>query len=176
MTDRSRARGFTLTELMVVVAIVAVLAMLAVWGVNKYVRASKATEAIQMVGSIKTAQEAFREETGVYLNISDLPYPAVGLNQKHHWNAGATHPDTQQWMTLGVSSPNPVIFGYITQAGGPTETVPDMGTVQQTLVFTPNAEPWYVVKAESDKNGNGIKAIFVGSSFTQEIYGENEEE
>jgi type IV pilus assembly protein PilA len=176
MKGRGQARGFTLTELMVVVAIVAVLAVLAVWGVNKYVRSSKATEAIQMIGSIKTAQEAFREETGVYLNVSDNgPYPAAGVNQKHHWGM-PTHADYARWQTLGVSTPNPVIFGYITNAGGPTDTVPDMGTLQQTLTFTPNGEPWYVVKAECDRNGNSLKAIFVGSSFTQEVYGENEEE
>jgi len=175
MQHRRRARGFTLTELMVVVAIVAVLAVLAVWGVRKYITSSKATEAIQMIGAIKTAQEAFREETGVYYDISNTPYPAVGLNQKHHWGM-PSHPDYAKWQTLGVATPNPVIFGYITRAGSPTDSVPSMGTIQQTLVFTPSGEPWYVVKAEGDKNGDGVKAIFVGSSFTQEIYGENEEE
>jgi type IV pilus assembly protein PilA len=160
---------------MVVVAIVAVLAVLAVWGVNKYIRASKATEAIQMIGGIKAAQESFREEAGVYFDISNDPYPAVGVNQKHHWGA-PSHPDYSKWQTLGVSSQDAVYFGYITRAGGAADTVPDMGTVQQTLTMTPNGEPWYVVKAEGDKNGNGVKAIFVGSSFTSEIYGENEEE
>jgi type IV pilus assembly protein PilA len=160
---------------MVVVAIVAVLAVLAVWGVNKYIRSSKATEAIQMIGGIKTAQESFREEAGVYLDISDTPYPAVGNNQKHHWGM-PSHPDYAQWQTLGVSSQDAVNYGYITRAGSATDSVPDMGTTQQTLTMTPNGEPWYVVKAEGDKNGDGVKAIFVGSSFTSEIYGENEEE
>lgn len=158
-----------------VVAIVAVLAVLAVWGVNKYIRSSKATEAIHMIGGIKTAQESFKEEAGVYLDISDTPYPAVGDSQKHHWGM-PSHPDYSKWQTLGLSSQDALIYGYITRAGGATDTVPDMGTTQQTLTMTPSGEPWYVIKAEGDKNGDGVKAIFVGSSFTSEIYGENEQE
>jgi type IV pilus assembly protein PilA len=152
-----------------------VLAVLAVWGVNKYIRSSKATEAIHMIGGIKSAQESFREEAGVYYDISDTPYPAAGDNRKRAWgNPG--HADYEAWRTLGINSQDAVNFGYITRAGSATDTVPDMGTVQQTLTLTPNGEPWYVIKAEGDKNANGVKAIFVGSSFTSEIYGENEEE
>ncbi len=179
MQERGRARGFTLTELMVVVAIVSLLAVLAVWGVRKYIFASKSTEAIQMVGSIKTAQEAFKEETGVYMPVSttiDTYYPMTTPgNQKHSWGA-PTHPDYANWQTLGVSTPNPVIFGYATVAGGPGDTVPALGTVQQTLTMTPSGEPWYVVKAVGDQNPGGPQAIFIGSSFNQEIYAENEEQ
>jgi type IV pilus assembly protein PilA len=54
-------RGFTLVELMIVVAIVGVLAALAIYGVNKYVNNAKTTEARTAVGRIaKDAATAYQ--------------------------------------------------------------------------------------------------------------------
>ena len=60
-------RGFTLLELMTVVVIVGVLSTLAVYGVRKYVYSSKTTEAIHMIGSIKSAEESYKSETFNYV-------------------------------------------------------------------------------------------------------------
>lgn len=53
-----RARGFTLVELMIVVAIIGVLAALAVFGVRKYVSAAKSAEARNTIGAINRAAVA----------------------------------------------------------------------------------------------------------------------
>jgi type IV pilus assembly protein PilA len=172
LRQRRGQRAFTL------VAMVAVLAVLAVYGVRKYVLAAKSTEPVYMIGLIKTAQEAWREEFHAYDDVSatiDTYYPqATPNNTKSNW-ANPSHPEYTKWAALGVSTPNPVQFDYATKAGDASTAKPSLGTIQ-SWTWPANGEPWYIVKAVGDRDEDGQYAIFIGSSFTQEIYGENEAE
>lgn len=179
---RRSTAGFTLIEVMIVVAIVAVLATLAIYGVRKYVLVAKTAEPIEIINGIRAAQESYRDETFTYLNVSasiNTLHPAAPDDRKRSWATGGA--GDAAWNQLGVRVSSPVQFGYACVASGPGlagNTVPVAGFgITANLNYPTNpTSPWFVVRAVGDRDTDGVLATLIGSSFTDVIHAENEDE
>lgn len=66
------AKGFTLIELMIVVAIIGVLAAIAVPNFVKFQCKSKQSEAKTNLKALYVAEEAYRSESNTYANVTEI--------------------------------------------------------------------------------------------------------
>ncbi len=73
MKKNNQRKGFTLIELMIVVAIIGILAAIAIPNFIRYQLRSKTTEAKVVMGGIKTSQESFRAEYDNYVAALRTP-------------------------------------------------------------------------------------------------------
>jgi type IV pilus assembly protein PilA len=74
--SRTSQGGFSLVELMVVVAIIGVLASIAVPAVNKYIAKARQSEAKTNLSSLYTSEKAFYAEYTIY----DTRFAAIGYS------------------------------------------------------------------------------------------------
>lgn len=169
-------RGFTLVELMIVVAIVGVLAALGVFGFRKYLRAAAAAEVKAVIQGIRVSEEAIKAETFQYRGCSTSLtnwYPATPDDRKHHWDNGQTgNPVHDCWMELNVTTDGPVRFGYAVVAGiaPQPDAIPNIAYCTNWAAAHSTIDgPWFVVQAAGDQNADGIMSLFASSSATSEI-------
>ena len=142
------ARGFTLVELMIVVAIVGVLAALAIYGVRKYINNAKTAEARNSLGQLgKDASAAYDRE--------GMPGSVLGLG-----NVAAASNQLCQSTTPVPGNPNQV-------AGQKYQSDPTEWTTSawNCLKFSMKDPQYYQYQYYSDENGSGNGTLFHAYAF-----------
>jgi type IV pilus assembly protein PilA len=130
-------RGFTLVELMIVVAIIGILAALAIYGVTKYVKNAKTAEAREALGrmskdangvyereSMTSSVMALSSSSGISRRLcdsatavpKDIPKAQKYQSSPSEWGGTAT----AGWQCLKFSMNDPQYFQYDYQAKNPT--------------------------------------------------------
>lgn len=165
MRNRTAPEGFSLVELMVVVSIIGILAAVAVPSYKSYVYRSRVTEGTTMLGNIKQAQEAYRNEFGRYCavngqNFAGMHPAAVPGGQPAAWNPGAA---PIGWAQLGASPEGMTYFSYSVSAGPPGTTPPGVPG------FNGN-DFWFVGRAFADLDDDGRQLILENYSAADHVY------
>ena len=90
-TSMKWKKGFTLIELMIVVAIIGILAAIAIPNFLNYQCKAKQTEAKTTLGSIATCEDAYFAEYDTYTALLNaMGFVTIGANQRYSYRVVAT--------------------------------------------------------------------------------------
>lgn len=168
------SRGFSLIELMIVVALIMILATIAAGSWRRYVARVRVTEVSAMFAEFRAKEEAYRAEFGTYLSVNaneNVLYPCLDQSREpfpKDWAGGGVaapspaggcannFPALFGRTGLGVTPFRPQLYCAYSVIAGSANTVAPAATVRviSALGGTPTT-PWWAAVALCDSDGWG---------------------
>jgi type IV pilus assembly protein PilA len=179
MRAHRHRRGFTLIELMIVVAIVGILAVLALYGVRKYVSNAKTTEARAALGRIaKDAATAYEGE-GMAGSVLGTRTSAA-ISRRMCRSASASVPAAQSFIRGKKYQSKPTEWNV--DAAGNSGFACIMFSIDQPQYYMysysisgsgSNPNDSFTATAQGDLDGNGVLSLFQISGSINSKYALN---
>ena len=180
--------GFTLIELMIVVAIVAALAVVAIVAYTRHLKSGRLVGAREFVSSIQARQAAYFQQHGWYCDASGGTtfYPALAVKEPRAktWTSVPSG-----WSQLGLRPEGGVVYGAtMVRASNPNASpahtlsgdaygsalgIPAQPTTVTDAGVPATPHPWYYIVSHLDLDGSetsypngGCTAVLASTSGT----------
>jgi type IV pilus assembly protein PilA len=151
MKIHNRRGGFTLIELMIVVAIIGILAAIAIPNFLRFQLKAKSSEGKTNLAAIRTAEESFFAEFNRYVSADASP-AAIGDNVKVDFLA--TGPVGAGFGVLGWSPEGQVYFNYAVEV--PAAGNEFTATAAANIDAAGTAQFWGYRKGNQDGRTHGV--------------------